>query len=288
MDTLNQYVDYSHHGVDLFCLLMEMIFNRMELPWVYVLGPISMIILYMFLAWVYFAARGQWLYSFLDWSKGPIAAAWYIGLLLIFTLLFVLQRYIHRGRDLALKRRRAVVAAEDGTGNLLDIKPRIGEYSQDRRKGNNDSTPAWQHLNPTIDINMQLTQTALALTLSLALALAASAAPAPAPAPQETTEQYKCVDLCLLVEENCLMESNSMLDCVNSYDKCHMECVPEAPVQQPPQSPPKEEHNEEHETTDIIPVPEPEETTEDEGYEDIPPPAGGEDFDDIEDESSDY
>ncbi|KAG0271994.1 hypothetical protein BGZ95_000132 [Linnemannia exigua] len=118
MDTLNQYVDYSHHGVDFACILIEMIFNRMELPWVGVLGPLVMIILYMFLAWVYFAARGEWLYGFLDWSKGGIAAGWYIGLLLIFALLFVLQKYIHQGRDSALKGRRAVVAAQDGTGAL--------------------------------------------------------------------------------------------------------------------------------------------------------------------------
>ncbi|KAF9383840.1 hypothetical protein BGX21_001457 [Mortierella sp. AD011] len=123
MDTLNQYVDYSHHGVDLACLLFEMVFNRMELPWVCILGPISMVILYMFLAWVYFAARGEWLYSFLDWSKGPIAAAWYIGLLCIFALLFVLQRYIHRGRDYALRRRRAVVAAYDSSNAVEDVKP---------------------------------------------------------------------------------------------------------------------------------------------------------------------
>ncbi|KAF9901787.1 hypothetical protein EC991_005669 [Linnemannia zychae] len=118
MDTLNQYVDYSHHGADFACILVEMIFNRMELPWVAVLGPLVMIILYMFLAWVYFAARGEWLYGFLDWSKGGIAAGWYIGLLLIFALLFVLQKYIHQGRDSALKSRRAVVAAQDGTAAL--------------------------------------------------------------------------------------------------------------------------------------------------------------------------
>ncbi|KAG0200316.1 hypothetical protein BGX28_006575 [Mortierella sp. GBA30] len=118
MDTLNKYVDFSHHGADLACILLEMIFNRMELPWVAILGPLSMIILYMFLAWVYFAARGEWLYGFLDWSKGPMAAVWYIGLLLIFALLFVLQKYIHQGRDLLLKRRRATVGAQDGTGAL--------------------------------------------------------------------------------------------------------------------------------------------------------------------------
>ncbi|KAK3839021.1 MAG: hypothetical protein J3R72DRAFT_447974 [Linnemannia gamsii] len=118
MDTLNQYVDYSHHGADFACILVEMIFNRMELPWVGVLGPLLMIILYMFLAWVYFAARGEWLYGFLDWSKGGIAAGWYIGLLIIFALLFILQKYIHQGRDSALKGRRAVVATQDGTGAL--------------------------------------------------------------------------------------------------------------------------------------------------------------------------
>ncbi|KAF9098493.1 hypothetical protein BGX23_006092 [Mortierella sp. AD031] len=116
MDTLNKYVDFSHHGADFGCILVEMIFNRMELPWVAILGPLLMIILYMFLAWVYFAARGEWLYGFLDWSKGPIAAGWYIGLLLIFALLFALQKYIHQGRDSALKSRRAIVAAQDGTG----------------------------------------------------------------------------------------------------------------------------------------------------------------------------
>ncbi|KAF9968209.1 hypothetical protein BGZ70_005890 [Mortierella alpina] len=56
MDPLNKYVDFSHHGADLACILFEMLFNRMELPWVAILGPLSMIILYMFLAWVYFAA----------------------------------------------------------------------------------------------------------------------------------------------------------------------------------------------------------------------------------------
>ncbi|KAG0216183.1 hypothetical protein BGX33_000370 [Mortierella sp. NVP41] len=56
MDTLNKYVDFSHHGADFGCILVEMIFNRMELPWVAILGPLLMIILYMFLAWVYFAA----------------------------------------------------------------------------------------------------------------------------------------------------------------------------------------------------------------------------------------
>ncbi|KAG0050523.1 hypothetical protein BGZ83_004685 [Gryganskiella cystojenkinii] len=117
MDTLNKYVDFSHHGADFACILFEMVFNRMDLPWFCLLGPISMIILYMFLAWVYYAARGEWLYGFLNWNDS-LAAAWYIGLLVAFALLFVLQKYIHLGRDKALASRRLTVASQDGTAPL--------------------------------------------------------------------------------------------------------------------------------------------------------------------------
>ncbi|KAF9976553.1 hypothetical protein BGZ73_008308 [Actinomortierella ambigua] len=118
MDPVNEYVDYSHHGVDLLCMVVELVFNRMDLFPVHVLGPLFFIILYMFLAWVYFAARAEWLYGFLDWSKGPIAAGWYLGLLAVFTLLFFLQLYLHKGRDALFKARRATVASQDGTGIL--------------------------------------------------------------------------------------------------------------------------------------------------------------------------
>ncbi|KAK9704405.1 hypothetical protein K7432_010215 [Basidiobolus ranarum] len=114
MDVLNKYVDFSHHGADLACMLIEVLFNRMELFFVHIIGTWAFIILYMFLAWVYFAARGEWLYSFLDWNQGPMAAAWYIGLLVIFGLLFVFQLYLHRGRDRVFSARRASVAAKEG------------------------------------------------------------------------------------------------------------------------------------------------------------------------------
>ncbi|KAF9166667.1 hypothetical protein DFQ26_007240 [Actinomortierella ambigua] len=118
MDPVNEYVDYSHHGVDLLCMMIELVFNRMDLLPVHVLGPLFFIILYMFLAWVYFAARAEWLYGFLDWSKGPLAAGWYLGLLAAFTILFFLQLYLHKGRDALFKGRRATVARQDGTDTL--------------------------------------------------------------------------------------------------------------------------------------------------------------------------
>ncbi|KAG0348974.1 hypothetical protein BG004_003136 [Podila humilis] len=138
MDPVNEYVDYSHHGVDFACILFEMVLNRMNLLYIHILGPISMIILYMFLAWVYYAARGDWLYGFLDWNKGAIAAAWYIGLLLIFALLFLAQMFLHRGRDSLFVRRRAVVGAHDGTA-ALESNQYLSVQDEDNRTVNNVS-----------------------------------------------------------------------------------------------------------------------------------------------------
>ncbi|KAF9121648.1 hypothetical protein BGW39_010368 [Mortierella sp. 14UC] len=66
--------------------------------------------------------------------------------------------------------------------------------------------------------------TAVSLTLSLAFAFLASAAPAPQ---HETLEQERCVDVCLKTEEDCLLESISMSQCVIDFDTCHQICFPE-------------------------------------------------------------
>ncbi|KAG0326276.1 hypothetical protein BGZ99_009812 [Dissophora globulifera] len=153
MDTVNKYVDFSHHGADLACILLEMIFNRMELPWVYILAPITMIILYMFLAWVYFSARGEWLYSFLDWSKGPVAAGWYLGLLCLFAIIFILQKYIHSGRDTALKRRRSVVASHDGTGSVLENKPSENADEEESQQQDFVAVPLGDQKEPVPESN---------------------------------------------------------------------------------------------------------------------------------------
>ncbi|KAF9084052.1 hypothetical protein BGX27_003929 [Mortierella sp. AM989] len=153
----------------------------------------------------------------------------------------------------------------------------------------------------------------LALAFSLSFVLVAFAAPAPAPIPQQTEEEFKCVDECLAMEEECLLNSIGMSECVMSFDKCHMECVPEAPAKPEP-APPKEpkeptiSHNESHKNitneTDVSnPTPttetkegpaltEEEETVEeqyeDSDYIDIGPPEGGEDDEEFDDETPDY
>ncbi|KAF9991616.1 hypothetical protein BGZ80_004165 [Entomortierella chlamydospora] len=113
----------------------------------------------------------------------------------------------------------------------------------------------------------------LTLALSLAFILVASAAPAPVPI-QETEEQARCVDVCLSTEEDCLLNSNSMTDCVTAFDSCHRECVPEVTTP-PTQTPETEEEEEEEEDID-------------DGFVEIPAPKGGEDDEEFDDEPSDY
>ncbi|KAG0036825.1 hypothetical protein BGZ82_003659 [Podila clonocystis] len=82
-----------------------------------------------------------------------------------------------------------------------------------------------------------------ALTAAIGCLAVLSAAPAPAPAPQETAAEYHCIEECLSVEEDCLLNSISMMECVNQYDSCHTSCQPNRPPPQhqaPPPPPPSQ------------------------------------------------
>ncbi|KAF9289732.1 hypothetical protein BGZ74_000673 [Mortierella antarctica] len=96
-----------------------------------------------------------------------------------------------------------------------------------------------------------------ALTAAIGcLAVLAAAAPAPAPAPQETAAEYRCIAECLSVEEDCLLNSISMTECVNQYDSCHTSCLPNrAPPQH--QAPPPPPPPPQHEAPPAIPAPAP-------------------------------
>ncbi|KAF9319289.1 hypothetical protein BG003_009499 [Podila horticola] len=94
-----------------------------------------------------------------------------------------------------------------------------------------------------------------ALTAAIGcLAVLAAAAPAPAPAPQETSAEFHCIEECLSVEEDCLLNSISMTECVNQYDSCHTSCLPNRPPPQhqaPPPPPPQ------HDAPPATPAPAP-------------------------------
>ena len=51
---------------------------------------------------------------------------------------------------------------------------------------------------------------------------------------QLAPEEERCLDGCLKVEEDCLLESISMYDCVVAFDTCHQACYPNEHVSQAP------------------------------------------------------
>ncbi|KAI8599416.1 hypothetical protein EDD21DRAFT_379923 [Dissophora ornata] len=145
-------------------------------------------------------------------------------------------------------------------------------------------------------------------------------------------EEVRCVDECLSTEEECLLNSISMSACVEAFDACHRDCVPETPVvpattQQNEEEDPNTSNNEMHQdvtqetevttpTTDEdlesedeqdpglteeeleqtqdeknqeLTQEQPEEQVEeDDGFEEILPPKGGEDDEEFNDDPSDY
>ncbi|GJJ73503.1 hypothetical protein EMPS_05861 [Entomortierella parvispora] len=99
--------------------------------------------------------------------------------------------------------------------------------------------------------------TALTLSVGLTLCMLATAAPLP----QETVDQHNCVEQCLIVQEDCLLNSISMSGCVIEFDDCHNSCIPvttapapavdtskttPAPKQQPNQPSPNTSNTEKH------------------------------------------
>ncbi|KAI7905437.1 uncharacterized protein BX663DRAFT_282223 [Cokeromyces recurvatus] len=75
--TLNTWINVSVHGVSFFLMIFEVILNRMKLPVRHVIFPLVIIISYMLMTFIIYACNGFWVYPFLDWKQGSIAALWY-------------------------------------------------------------------------------------------------------------------------------------------------------------------------------------------------------------------
>ncbi|KAF9430789.1 hypothetical protein BGZ76_000698 [Entomortierella beljakovae] len=128
------------------------------------------------------------------------------------------------------------------------------------------------------------------LALTLVFTLLASAAPV-----KETQEQFMCIEECLSVEEECLLNSIAMLECVNAYDVCHTICVPDEPEKpEPPKnkdekvSDPEDNQDKTEEEKDKDEDDDGEDDEEDDGFIEIPAPKGGEDDEEYDDDTSDY
>ncbi|KAI1311952.1 hypothetical protein EDD11_003232 [Mortierella claussenii] len=97
MSTLGSWTNASVHAVDGVSAVFELVFNRHFLEPIHSLVVAGIMILYMLLTFVVRRTEGVWVYPFLDWNQGSIAAAYYlgiaVGLFLIFFVLLVLHKY---------------------------------------------------------------------------------------------------------------------------------------------------------------------------------------------------
>ncbi|KAI9354009.1 hypothetical protein BD770DRAFT_392906 [Pilaira anomala] len=93
------WLNLSVHGITLVMTVIEVIFNRMRLPIRMILPVFFTVLLYMFLAFIIFASKHVWVYSFLAWDQGPKAALWYFVVAIMIVVIFFVMLLIHLLRD---------------------------------------------------------------------------------------------------------------------------------------------------------------------------------------------
>ncbi|KAK9719737.1 hypothetical protein K7432_004616 [Basidiobolus ranarum] len=105
--TVNSWLNVSVHAVDFFLMFGDFILNRWKFCWSHMILLVGVTILYMFWSWINWAANHFWIYPFLSWSKPWYQVLGsYVGLCVLFLLVFVLALYAHRLRDRLTQGRR--------------------------------------------------------------------------------------------------------------------------------------------------------------------------------------
>ncbi|KAI7857297.1 hypothetical protein BDC45DRAFT_500870 [Circinella umbellata] len=93
------WLNVSVHGVSFFLMIFDMIFCRIKMQINMVLLVFINVVLYMFLSFIVHASAGFWVYPFLNWDQGGIAAGLYIGVAACFIIAFFIQMLFHFIRD---------------------------------------------------------------------------------------------------------------------------------------------------------------------------------------------
>ncbi|KAI8597190.1 hypothetical protein EDD21DRAFT_386081 [Dissophora ornata] len=100
---LEYYQNISEHALDgVFGALVELTLNRHFLQPIHSVFVAFVMILYMLLTFIVHATQGDWVYPFLSWSQGPIAAAYYIGIAIGLFIIYFILFAIHKYRNNAL------------------------------------------------------------------------------------------------------------------------------------------------------------------------------------------
>ncbi|KAF9897186.1 hypothetical protein BX616_006042, partial [Lobosporangium transversale] len=109
MSTLHSWTNASVHAVDGASAIFELVFNRHFLKPMHSLFVAGIMILYMLLTFVVHATEGIWVYPFLDWDQGPIAAAYYLGVAVALFIIYFVLLVLHNYRNKCLAGRCAKV-----------------------------------------------------------------------------------------------------------------------------------------------------------------------------------
>ncbi|KAF9353690.1 hypothetical protein BGX26_008553 [Mortierella sp. AD094] len=112
----------SVHAVDGVFAVFELIFNRHFLQPIHSFVVAGVMVSYMFLTFIYHKTSGIWVYPFLDWSQGPIAAAYYIGIAVGLFIIYFALLVLHKHRNKWLAGRCARVNHDHHLESIEDHK----------------------------------------------------------------------------------------------------------------------------------------------------------------------
>ncbi|KAG0378612.1 hypothetical protein BGX24_003329 [Mortierella sp. AD032] len=123
------YQNISVHAMDgVFGALGELILSRHFLQPIHSFLVAGIMLLYMLMTFIVYANEGTWVYPFLNWSQGPIAAAYYIGIAICLFILYFGLYFIHNARNNFFKERSA------------RMNPELEQHSSVNEKHQGDKT----------------------------------------------------------------------------------------------------------------------------------------------------
>ncbi|ORY97969.1 hypothetical protein BCR43DRAFT_490640 [Syncephalastrum racemosum] len=128
--TLEWWLNTSLHGVSWFLMFTDSCFNRMKMRVNIVVLIVITIIFYMFLTFIGWGSLHWWVYPFLAWSQGGVAAGWYVGVGVCFVIVYFLQYLFHFVRDwIAKKMGREHGRPQDRSPQPAAVDPEMSRVS---------------------------------------------------------------------------------------------------------------------------------------------------------------
>ncbi|KAI1318385.1 hypothetical protein EDD11_006723 [Mortierella claussenii] len=100
---LDYYQNISEHALDgVFGAIGELILSRHFLEPLHSLFVALVMVFYMLWTFITHAIQDRWVYPFLDWNQGPVAAAYYIGIAIALFIIYFALYFLHKYRNRAL------------------------------------------------------------------------------------------------------------------------------------------------------------------------------------------